>query len=463
MPRPGSRRRPRFTHSGLIDFWERTRTSYWFVPTLMAVAAAILAVATVRLDRALAAAGLDGGPWGLVFGLGPIGGETARSLLTAIAGGMVTVTGVVFSVTIVALQLASSQFGPRLLRAFMADLGNQIVLGTFITTFVYSLLVLSALRGEPEPFVPHIALLLAVLLGLAATGVLIYFINHIANEIRAETVIDAIADELDGAIETLFPDTVGEEPPPDRRGGADVPADFDRALRPVMAGAAGYVRRVDEDTLMKLAGRHDLVLRLDRSPGDFVLDDTVAVSAYPAARVDDAVARALAEGFALGPQRTPVQDIDFALRQLSELAVRALSPGINDPFTALVCIDRLGEALSRLVRRRLPSGHRYDAAGRLRLIARRPSLPALALRALDPIMRAGGNNGEIVARLLQALGRVAARASGEDRRALLALAEAIHREGGGRLERSADRALADQMHAEAIAPLTAPRPGAEDG
>lgn len=432
--------------SRLADLWDRVRESYWFVPSLMATGALALALGLVRVDEAMADAGQGERPWLALFGARGLHADTALSILTALAGGMITVTGVVFSVTIVALQLASTQFGPRLLRTFLTDLGNQFVLGSFVATFVYALVVMASVRGGAQEFVPQLAVLVAVAIGVAAVGVLIYFIDHISHAIRIETGVEAISRELHAAIDELFPEGFGEEPPPGRDAVADLPADFDADARPVTAGQEGYIRHVDERALMEIACRRDLVLRLEYRPGEFVLDDSAVVSAWPADRATDEVAGELARCFAVGPQRTTLQDADFALRQLVEIAVRSLSPAINDPFTAVICIDRIGQGLARLARRRMPSTHRYDRAGRLWLVAKPVTLAGETARAVDPIMRAGGDNAEVVAALLDALGHVARRAREEaDRRMVAELAQEVATEAEGRLTRERDRRfLADR-------------------
>ena len=192
----------------IVSLWEEIRSSYWFVPALMAALSAALSFATIALDEALDREFI------IAFGLVWSGGaEGARGLLSTVAGSMITVAGVIFSITIASFAQASSQFGPHLLRSFMRDTGNQIVLGTFIATFVYSLLVLRTVRSDTNggEVVPYVSVTLSMLLALASLGLLIYFIHHTSRSIQAPVVISAVADDLLESIDRLFPAGMGTE------------------------------------------------------------------------------------------------------------------------------------------------------------------------------------------------------------------------------------------------------------
>lgn len=382
----------------LLALWEQLRTSFWFVPTLMVLGASGLALTTVAIDESERFAFVSEVGW--VYTGGP---EGARALLSTVAGSVITVAGVTFSITIAALTLASSQFGPRLLRSFVRDTGNQVVLGTFIATFTYCLLVLRTVRGvEDIRFVPHISVSVGVALAMASLGVLIYFIHHVAISIQVEQVIAAVSEELDEAIDRLFPERLGHGPPPET-----APHQPDSTPALVVAHHGGYVQVIDTDALMHLACEHDLVLRLVKQPGDFVVVDDALACIWPEARADEEVAGRLNQAFVLGTQRTHIQDVLFAVNQLVEVAVRALSPGINDPFTAMVCIDRLGAALCRVAGRRLPALHRYDDGGRLRVIVEPVTFAAIVNAAVDQIRQYGRTSAAVTMRLLEMLTVVA--------------------------------------------------------
>ena len=394
----------------------------------MALAAIALSFLLVQVDSWLGVAAVRDFGW--LYTFGP---EGARAILSAIAGSMITVAGLTFSITMLTLQLASSQFGPRLLRNFMADRGNQIVLGTFIATFVYCLLVLRTVRGtEGSSFVPHIAVAFGVLLALASIAVLIYFIHHIATSIRIETLLADLAEETHAAVDRLYPERLGHEPPSaDDKPVEDlIPSGFDRDARPLRVEASGYVQRVDVEALMRLATEHDLVMRIDARPGRFVTERDAILTAYPPDRVSDDVAAELRAAFVVDKERTPEQDLEFSMRRIVEIAQRALSPGINDPTTALYCIDRLGETLGRLAGRDIPSSMRFDEERRLRVLTDVVSFEDLACPALAAIARYGLGDADVIAQLLRVMEALSQVARPEASKAIRELSEGIRRESG---------------------------------
>ena len=342
----------------------------------------------------------------------------AGRTLSAFGGAIATATGVVFSTVIVVLSLASQQYGPRLLRTFLADATTQFSLGAFVGTSLYTLLVMRVIREvEGNPVAPDLSVWVAIVLSILTFGQLVYFIHHIARSIQAPRIIKAVADDLDAAIERLFPERVGE-PVANTPGKPQTPlAGLDREIASV---DEGYLQAVDSDRLMSLAVEHDLYLSLPRRPGDFLARGDLVAKARPAARLDDGIASELAECFLLGTRRTPRQDVECAIYELVEVAVRALSPGINDPFTAMSCLDYLGAALSRLAERRLPDSNRYDEGGRLRVtLERPPSFDSALNAAFDQIRQAGDGHVDVMIRAALALGRVSRAASDDDQRAVV--------------------------------------------
>ena len=436
----------------LATLWERLRTNFWFVPALLTAAAAALAFGMVWMDHAIGDRRLDAAAW-IYTG----SAEGARSLLSTLASAMITVAGVVFSITIVALTLASSQLGPRLLRNFMRDLGNQVTLGTFIATFVYCLLVVRSVRGSSgAEFVPHVSVSVAIALALTSLGVLIYFIHHAATSIQAPNVIAAVGAELEQAIDRIFPETIGVEAVP---GAGDLddaasPSTGQSEARPVASEGTGYVQVIDEERLMGLAVEHDVVVHLLRRPGHFVAPHLPIASVRPAARCDDTLAAAIRDTAVVGSQRTVAQDVEFAIDQLVEVAVRALSPGVNDPFTAIQCVERLGAALARLADRRIPSPYRRDAAGRLRVIAYPWTFEALLDAALNQIRQHARSSVAVSMALLQAIASVAARVRRPaDRAALLAQAEIIAGQASCAAPEPRDRADLRRCYEASLAAL----------
>ena len=360
-----------------LALWDSVTSSYWFIPTLMSVGAIGLALALVGVD------GRVGPDWiervTFLYGNKPDG---ARAFLSTIAGSMIGVAGVTFSITIASVVYATGQYGPRLLTNFMADRGNQVTLGTFIATFLYCLLVLRTIRsadegaggGAADAFVPHIAILAGLALALASVAVLIFFIHHVPESIHVSNLVAGVGRDLRDKIGVLFPARIGRDEPTreaerDRDAVTDVPEGFDDEARRVAADSAGYVTGVDADGLLALAVEHDLVVRIRHRPGDFVADGDTLVLAWPPDRVGPEAVGDLRTAFAWGRQRTARQDVRFLVNELVEIAARALSPGVNDPFTAISCLDWLSAALKDLAGRDVPGPKRYDDGGRLRVVA----------------------------------------------------------------------------------------------
>lgn len=388
----------------LRTVWESLRSSFWFVPVMMVTIASVAALLSVDFDASQAGAWLHERGW--IYAGDPRG---AITVLGTIAGSMVTIAGVVFSMTLVALSLASSQFGPRLLRNFMRDTINQVVLGIFIATFLYCLLVLRSVRHGPTgAFVPHLSVTLGVLLAVASLFVLIYFIHHVSVSIQADELVAGVGGDFDAAIDRLFPTRLGEaaaDAP--SQGEAQLPDGFDREARRLAAPRDGYLQLVEADALLALSCENDLLLRLEHRPGDYVVQGNPLVAAWPADRVGDHLERQIVSQFVLSIRRTPVQDVQHAVNQLVEIALRALSPGVNDPFTAVVCIDRLGSSLCRLGGREMPSPMRHDEDGALRVIARPVTFAEVADAAFSPIRHAAASNPQVLMRLLDTIAEIA--------------------------------------------------------
>lgn len=392
--------------------WDEVRNSYWFLPATMAVGAVLLSLATLQADTRLSDHDLSDA-WWVYTG----SADGARSVLQTIATSMIGVAGVVFSITTVTLTLAANKFGPRIFRNFMADTGNQVVLGTFTSTFLYCLLILRQVRGsdngfDADRFIPQVSLLTAVALSACGLGVLIYFIHHVAASIQTPGVVAAVGRDLLRGVRDLYPEQVGDAPP---RGEGDdglaaqVPPQFHDEAVVIRACSGGYLRRVEADHLLRRAKERDLLVRLERHPGDFVAEGDVLMRAWPAQRVDEAVASELRAAIVTGDQRTPEQDVRFPLGQLTEVACLALSSGVNDLYTASLCVDRLGEGLAELASRSIPSQYRADDSGRLRVVAASHGLLELISVAFDPIRHNGASQPLVMARLLDALRRIADR------------------------------------------------------
>jgi uncharacterized membrane protein len=444
--------------------WERLRTNFWFLPSLMAAVAVALSFALVQIDVLLGVDVVRDLGWTYTFGA-----EGARAILSAIASSMITVAALTFSMTMLSLQLASSQFGPRLLRNFMRDRVNQAMLGIFIATFVYCLLVLRTVRGtDTNNFVPHISVAFGVFLAIASLAMLIYFVHHIALAIRIETLLAEIAAEIRAAINHLYPERIGQESKPQRAAvDQDPPADVPPAdTKSIRAGCSGYVQNVDADALMKIAKANDLLVRIATRPGRFVLEDDITMTVSPAERVSEETAADLCTTLIVGRDRTPTQDLEFSIRRIVEVAQRALSPGLNDPTTAIYCLDRLAEAFAQLATRSFPSSHRRDDKGRLRVVTEPATFEELACPAFAAVARYGIADADVITHLLATMRMVAQRANIDSAQAILALAADIERESRQRALFNVGRTdppgpndrSAEPVHADNAGAADRPRP-----
>lgn len=395
--------------NGKIRLWVyRIGSNFWFVPSAMSAGGIVLALLLGEFDRSFPES--KELPAWMFRG----GRSSALALLGAMITSMVTVTGVVYSITVVVLSLASSQLGPRLINRFMGDRGNQFVLGTFIGTFSFCLVVLGDIGGA-EGHVPRSSITAAVAISLFSLGVLIFFIHHLVSSIQSSTIVSHVGKDLERAVDVIFPETLGREPPAPN---AEAEPPFEQASI-VHASAGGYVQAIDESTILKVACSNDAVLRLDGRPGDFVIPGRPLVHVWPAGRLNPAIADRIRRAYTLGPNRTPAQDLEFTIDQLVDASLRGLSPSINDTLTVLMCVDWLGHGLCRLASRGVPSAHRFDDRGRLRVIVRPVTFAEMADLAFDKIRFSARTNAAVIVRILQRIADIASFAGRpEDRDAL---------------------------------------------
>ncbi|MQS16989.1 DUF2254 domain-containing protein [Streptomyces kaniharaensis] len=427
---------------------EALRTNLWVVPILEVGLAGLLFVVTVSLDRAAYRGDLDL-PSFVISGTA----DAARQTLAAIAAALITVVGVVFSIMIVTLTLASTQFGPRMLRTFIRDRTTQLTLGTFVGTFVYAILSLVVIGPASHgDFVPHLSITVCMGLVMADLAVLIYFIHHIATSIQLPRVIASIAAELSEAIEA---GAGGQEPAGVAAAGptaAELNARLDTSGAAVPAPASGYLQFVRHRTLVRMATELDAVIRLDHRPGHFLVQGHQLATVWPAEAAPE-VARSFARAHITGSTRTLAQDIAFAVDQLVEIAIRALSTAVNDTFTALTCIDWLGEGLCRIASRWSPNPVHRDEAGYIRVMTVPVSYERLVQRAFEKIRQAAPGMPAILIRQLDALAEIMAETRTEpQRRVLLAQAEMIERLSRESVAEAADR---HDVHRRYLAVLAA--------
>ncbi|MBL0419704.1 DUF2254 domain-containing protein [Ramlibacter sp. AW1] len=401
--------------------WTLLRSSLWFVPTIMVLVSIAAAVGLVEMSELVGDEMVAQWPRLLAAGA-----DGSRAMLSAIATSMITVAGVVFSITIVALSMAASQYSPRVLRNFMRDRPTQYVLGIFVGCFAYCLVVLRTIRSSDEElgnFIPAAAVLGAMAYAFAAIALLIFFIHHVAQSIQASFIVARIADEADKAIANLFPEEIGEGPARTDPPVVVVPM----AWTGIRAASEGYLTAVASDDLLSCACAQDRVVRLRPRIGDFVMRDSVVVEMSGCAPIDEAQEKLLLDAITLGRQRTVEQDPIFAIQQLVDVAVKALSPGINDPTTAALCVDRLAALLSRLARRRMPDPYRM-ADGKLRVIAPVPDFRDIVIRSFGAVVHHARQEPLLLARILERLRPIGeATDDPQRRRAIAWVATAIRR------------------------------------
>lgn len=383
-------------HAKIPILWQRLRDSLWLLPSLLTVGAVALAAATVEFDRRMLTD--ERADLYLAFGGGA---EGARGVLTAIGSTVITVTGVIFSVTIVALQLASSQFTPLVLRSFLGDRANQLVLGVFIATFTYTLLVLRTVRSATEDnqiFVPSISVAVSIGLALVSIGLLIYFIHHVSRSIQAAVIIDRATRDTRHVLDRVFPN---ETSLPEPCGHAHEPANPPML---VTADRAGYIQAVDEDALVNLARHHRVTIRMERRVGEHLLPGVALAAVWPTPEMSDAIGDGVRGAFVLGRERTLTDDLELGIRQLSDIALRALSPSLNDPTTAMICFDRLAEIVVHVGGRPTPSSVRGAGGGCL--ITRRQTFDDVAETAYGLTRRSVAADPTVARHVVVTLGIV---------------------------------------------------------
>ena len=419
----------------LKQLWSNLRASFWFLPALIVAFSTVLAVGLIELDSSGSRDWIAA--WPRLFGTGAAG---ARGMLATIAGSMTTVVGVTFSMTLVALTLASSQYTSRVLRNFMRDRVTQVVLGIFAGIFTYCLIVLRTIRGGDESeFVPSLSVVFSVVLAIGGIGTLTLFIHHIASSIQASSIIASVAKETLEAVDRLFPQELGAEPTDDEADPSLLPLPG-RNWQAVMARRNGYLQSVDNAALLRLAREQKTIVRMDRGIGEFVVQNTPLASLALENPPEQEIIAAVQAAYDIDRYRTVHQDCSFGIRQLVDVALRALSPGINDTTTAVMCVDYLTAILSRLASREIPSSRRYED-GELRVMSIGQTFASLVAESFDQIRGSAGGNVAIMLRMSGALQTIASLTDSPSRRRVLReQAECIAELAGRTIDSPHDRA-----------------------
>lgn len=388
------------------------RSSLWFVPTVMVGGAVVLALALVEADKHFEFKWAT--PYPLLFGAGA---EGSRGMLSTIASSMITIAGLTFSLTIAALVTASAQYTSRILRNFMRDRRNQVVLGSFVGIFTYCLVVLRTIRsGDEGAFVPSLAVFVGLLLALLGIGVLVFFIHHIATSIQASTIIASITSETLDAIDERFPKEAESCAPASDR---DAPTtDAATGCRQVArSDIRGYVQDVDVKGMVKLGTEYGVTVRVDVPPGAYVTQHTRLLTVV-AGHIPDDKLGSFRDRISIRAFRTIDQEFGFGIRQLVDIALKALSPGINDTTTAVMCVDHLRAIVEHLAARPMPVLH-CSEDGVVRVMLYGWSFNDTIETAFDQIRNNAKGNVAVIAHLLAAIAGASEATGDEGRRGAL--------------------------------------------
>jgi uncharacterized membrane protein len=377
--------------------WEELNASFWFVPILMLILAIASAFGFLYLDN-----NLDCTPDGVFKYIFSVSADSARSILSTIAGASIGVAGTVFSITLVVLTLTTSQMGSRLLGNFMYDRLNQVVLGTYVSTFVYCLLVLNSITETEEfEFIPFISVFMALVAAVASIILLIVFIHHISVSIQSNKVIANISEFFLKNIDTFFPQELGAskgQPSPD----IEALKNSFSYQKNITSSENGYLQSVDSDDLMKLAKNEDLLIIMQYKPGDYLVKDLKICEVLGHEEPDGSISDDINDTFITSQVRTTTQDAEFSIHQIVEIASRALSTGVNDPYTAIACIDNLTTIMTRLASINFPSPWRYDEDGQLRIIAEGLTFGGILDTSFNQIRQYAEKNPAVMIRLMDA-------------------------------------------------------------
>jgi uncharacterized membrane protein len=435
-------------------FWDSLRGTYWFVPLIMAVSAAILARILFQVDEGIPDSVLQN-KWYILN----LDDTTARTLLTTMSVTSLSVIGVVFSVTLVPLTIASSQFGPILLRAFLRDIVTQLVMGTFCATIAYCIFLLLFFRSSViASTAPQIAVTVSLLLLIISLVMLIYFFHHVAVSLQATTVVAIIYRDAERVIEIEYPKKTSSANHPD----INIDAQRQVILRDgqtISATGTGYIQAIDYSDLIRIAGKANLTLYLKKQPGEFISSGNPLLTAWSPRHFDpDSVTGKINKAYYVGNSRTLVQDVRFGISLLVVVASRALSPAVNDPVTPLLCLDRIEAILSKYLERGVSSPYYFDDDHNLRVISDTVGFKQLIRFSFDLIRQYGRGNAEVLLRMLRVIETIAPHVSTDsDREVLLQYAQLIASDSRIGLASEYDRNRVHEIYEHTIDALRSPR------
>lgn len=388
-----------------IDYLDRVRSTYWFLPLIMTIVSMVFAALLLKIDQQIPNALLDD-KWYILH----IDPSSVHSTLISIAGTALGVIGVVFSITLVPLTIAASQYGPILIRSFLRDTTTQFVLGTYSSTIGFCVIVLMSFQFDSDSSnVPLISVTFAILMLLVSLGMLLYFFHHVAEGLQASKIIENVGNEIEREIriERLFSKyhENRDEFEEDEKKLRSIVVQNGKA---VLATKSGYIRAIDYDGLLKIAEKNNMIFYLKHLAGDFVTPGDQLLLTWPASHEVPELPTHINRSYILGDNRTMQQDIEYGMTSLVIIASRALSPAINDPITPTMCLHRLGVALSMLAECKPKSSYHRDSVQKLRVIADPISFERMAGVSFNLIRQYGRCNADVMISILKTINSVAA-------------------------------------------------------
>jgi uncharacterized membrane protein len=383
----------------LIYLFKKARDSFWFVPTLIIVCSIVSAIVLLYIDRTFPFE-----PEGVLRLIFSENSDSGRNVLTVIAGSMVGIAGTVFSITIVVLQLASSQLGPRLLRNFMYKRLNQVVLGQYVGVFLYSIIVINAIKDNSEyAFIPNISILFAIFLAIFNVFLLVIFIHSISMSIQPSKIINELRVRIEKNIQDLYPEQVEKEVtliPKD-----DINNQLE-SIKKFKATTSGYIQYFDLDALVNIARKREIIIKILHRPGSYIVKGQEVFELFKnnsEAEFSEEDSLSLEKSYKVATKKSFFQDVEFGIHQIAEIASKALSPSINNPYTAAICIDNLTSVLCKLVVAKIPDAAIKDDTDVLRLIVMQNSFEGYLDTAFNLIRQYGKTSPFIMIALMEAL------------------------------------------------------------
>ena len=406
----------------ILFFWKDLGATFWFLPALIISFSILLSISLVYLDSLIT---ISQDSLGRFFFVNS--SDSARSILSTISGAMMGVAGTVFSITLVALTLASSQFGPRLIKNFMYVRLNQVVLGAYISTYLYCLLVLNAVQdGDEYTFIPSISILVAIIAAITNILLLIIFIHQIAISLQADKVISNISDFISKQVETLFPEKIGEVKESEENIDIATAISGYQKRISIKSPKSGYLQYIDSDVLIAIISKNNSLLELYHRPGGHLVEGVEIGLLYSNSNWEKDALENIFHQFEIGKIKTSQQDLEFSIHQMVEIALRALSPGINDPYTAITCVDNLTATMSHLAQVKFPSKYLFDDEGNLRIIADTFDFEGVLDAAFNQIRQFSGGSPAVIIRLMEALTTISEFTNNErDRKSVIKHAEMV--------------------------------------